>query len=127
MKVRCRDVVNPSKGTRFMALTRNTEYVVLSMEFYGDSLFAKSKGDFIIYRIIDDDNLLKPYPASIFEICSNRLSSCWVCYRNKDDAMQVLPQEWAYNGFWEQYYNDEPNALLKFDLAKKQIYSEIDN
>lgn len=124
MKVKCNDVVNPNNNNRFSALTKGKEYIILSIEFIKEnSAHINKMGDFVSYRLLDDDNILKPYPASIFEISSNKLPRCWICYKEKKE-FELLPEYWAYKGFLENYYDDEPQALLAFQKAKSEIYDE---
>jgi hypothetical protein len=126
MKVKCVETKRPNKNNKYSSITKGKEYLVLSIEFYDNSIsfFSKSIGDFVLYRLEDDDGVVIPYPSSIFEIVSNKISYCWVPYREANDSYSLIPLQWAYRSFWDDFYNDEPRALNLLQNAKIMMYLE---
>lgn len=124
MKVKCisRDKIN--EVGRYLGLGINKEYIVLSIEFYNmDSTFSKHIGDSILYRLIDDDGVVIPYPSKLFEVITDEISISWVYYKN-DDSYCLIPNRWARKYFWDDYYNDVEDALDDFKVMKEKIYYE---
>jgi len=129
MKVKCIDLKRQNHNDRMPGLTLGKEYVVLAIEFLDKSSlnyshYSNSLGDFIIYRVEDDDGVVIPYPSKLFEITSNKLPSCWVSFDKNDGSYSILPSTWTRPYFWDDFYNDEPNALSDFRKAQENIYSE---
>lgn len=124
MIVRCKVRNQPNISSR---LTVGKDYIVLAIEvFNSGSLYAKEIGDTVAYRLEDDDGIIIPYPAKIFEIKNNSLSSSWVAIK-REGVFSVLPESWARDGFWEDFYNDVPSAITDFNKIKQVIYSENNN
>lgn len=126
MKVKCINTGRLNKEGRYQALTIGKEYVVLAIEFYDKSIstFSNSLGDFVTYRLKDNDGVVIPYPSKLFEISSVKLPSCWVSYKKSDDSYSILPSAWARDYFWDDYYNDDGTTINEFTKAEKQILSE---
>ena len=126
MKIKCISTVRPNKKGVYEALTIGKEYTVLSIEFYDrlESTFSNSLGDFIAYRLKNNDGIVIPYPSKLFNITSGELPSCWVSYRTGDFSYSILPDSWARESFWEDYYNDDVVAIEEFAKAEKEILSQ---
>jgi hypothetical protein len=126
MKVKCIETKRLDKEGSYQSLTVGKKYVVLAVEFYDrlTSTFSQSIGDFTLYRIKDNDGVVIPFPAKIFEIESEKLPTCWVVYKHKNDSYSILPSIWARVGFWEDYYNDEDTAVEEFIKAEKELLSQ---
>ena len=126
MKVKCiyKKVDNQEKV--YINLTPNKEYIVLAIEFYNKdiSIFSKFIGDYVLYRIEDDDGIVKPLPSKLFDITSNQLPRGWITYRDNDECYSIISGEWAKPSFWEDFYNDEYNALAAFESVRNQIYTD---
>ncbi|QIB70559.1 hypothetical protein Ami103574_15215 [Aminipila butyrica] len=123
MKVRCIDTKRLDGEGQYQSLKVGMEYTVLAIEFYdkSESSFSESIGDFILYRIKDNDGIVIPFPAKLFEITSEELSACWVVNKEKDGSYSILPKLWSRLGFWEDYYNDEDTAIDEFEKAEREM------
>lgn len=97
-------------------LSINKKYIVFSLE--------TNKNGEEFYRIENDANQVVPYPTSIFEIISNKVNSDWVLWNKPNNSSALLPKQFTYLSFWEDYYNDELEALKKFNLVKEQLFLE---
>jgi len=119
MRIKC---VNTDQDGRYDAVSVGKEYIVLAIEFYDrmKTHFCDSIGDFVLYRIRDDDGVVIPYPSLLFDIVSNKNPSCWVSFK-EEDMFSILPNTWATKYFWDDYYNDVESALFDFLEAEKEI------
>lgn len=93
----------------------------------GNSSSSSSKfmGDFILYRIRDDEGLVCLFPANLFEIVSNKMFSRWAFHRIAHDYYSILPQTWARDSFWEDYYNDDKQAIDDFNKEEAMLLEEV--
>lgn len=126
MKVKCINTERLSKDGKYLALTVGKEYTVLAIEFYDKSisLFSNSVDDFVLYRLKDNDGVVIPYPSKLFCIVSGKLPSCWVSYKIGHDLYSILPNVWAREYFWDDYYNDDKIAQDEFEKAEREILLE---
>lgn len=128
MIVICKSKDKISKEGYYNALTIEKEYVVLAIEFYDTATSESSKAvnDYVIYRLKDNDGVVLPYLSKLFNIKSGRHSSCWISYNKDNESFTILPYSWARKNFWDDYYNDDFNAIEDFISAEKLILSEKD-
>jgi putative DNA primase/helicase len=126
MIVICKSKDKICKEGYYNALTIKKEYVVLAIEFYDKSTseFSKALGDYVIYRLKDNDGVVLPYPSKLFDIKSGRHSSCWISYNKDNESFTILPYSWARKNFWDDYYNDDFSAIEDFISAEELILSE---
>lgn len=125
MKVKCISTQRLGRDYEYDSLTVGKEYVVLSIEFYESNFsFSKALGDYIIYRIKDNDGMVIPYPSKLFDISSNKIPECWVAYQSGVGEYELLPGLWARKFFLDDYYNDDPIALEEFEKAEREILTQ---
>jgi hypothetical protein len=126
MKVKCIEIKRINKEGLYQSLTIGKEYIVLAIEFYDKSVssFSESIGDFVLYRIKDNDGIVIPFPARIFEITSSSISLCWIPYYKNNDSFSILPKLWAREYFWDDFYNDEDKALLDFKMVEQELIKD---
>ncbi|WP_454192466.1 hypothetical protein [Paenibacillus sp. Marseille-Q7038] len=92
------------------------KYIVYSVE--------TSKNGEEFYRIENDVNQVVPYSTSLFEIVSDKVNPDWILWNKPNNSSALLPKQFAYLSFWEDYYNDELEALKKFNLVKEKLLQE---
>ena len=125
MIVKCIEKKKQNQETTYDNLTIGKEYLVLALEFYNSTLpFSSFVGDYVIYRIEGNDGNVMPYPAKSFEIVSTRIPSNWIIFRNSEDMYSILPKSWARDYFWDDFYNDEYNAVQAFESEIEKIKKE---
>ncbi|MCP1186549.1 hypothetical protein [Paenibacillus sp. 1781tsa1] len=94
----------------------NKKYIVYSVE--------TSKNGEEFYRIENDARQVVPYSSSLFEIVSDKVNSDWILWNKPNNSWALFPKQFAYLSFWEDYYNDELEALKKFNMVKEQLLQE---
>lgn len=125
MIVKCISTKRIGRDDKYESLTVAKEYIVLSIEFYDSNFsFSGVVGDYIIYRIKDNDGRVIPYSSKLFEISSNKIPKCWVAYQSGEREFELLPSLWARKYFWDDYYNDDPIALAEFEKAEREILTQ---
>ena len=97
-------------------LSINKKYMVYSVE--------TSKDGEELYRLENDIKQVVPYSISLFDIVSEKVNSDWILWNKPNNSSALLPKQFAYLSFWEDYYNDELEALKIFNLVKEQLFQE---
>ncbi|OMD48342.1 hypothetical protein BSK56_11200 [Paenibacillus borealis] len=97
-------------------LSMNKKYIVYSVE--------TSKNGEKFFRVENDVNQVVPYSISLFKIVSAKVNSDWILWNKPNNSSALLPKQFAYLSFWEDYYNDELEALSIFNLVKEQLFQE---
>jgi hypothetical protein len=103
-------------------LTIGKEYFVLQLEFnHKDRVFD----DVLHYRIISDEGIMLPCPSRMFEIVDNRIPSGYIIGKLSADFIEILPFEFSYVGFLEDYYNGDEKAynivMNKIEFLEKNM------
>lgn len=100
-------------------------YIVLSIE----SNYNNNSSDFfkevLWYRIIDENGQFMPCPSNLFEINSSTMPSSWIFNKVDGGYFELIPKEWNYTGFFEDYYNDDSKALEIFKEVSNNIFKEV--
>jgi len=97
-------------------LSMNKNYIVYSVEI--------SQSGEKFYRIQNDAYQIVPYPSTLFHIASDKINKDWILWQKPNNCSALLPKQFAYLSFWENFYNDDDEALNVFNLVKEQLYQE---
>jgi hypothetical protein len=89
------------------ALTLKKQYRVVAISF---NLHNKT----LRYNILDDFTRLAFYEEDYFEVVDNGVDQDWVLKKKSKDFYILLPQLLAYDTFYEDYHNDDEEAIKKF-------------
>jgi hypothetical protein len=117
MRVRCSRLINalnePVEASR--SLTIGKEYVVLEI--------SASVGRQLDLRIIDDTETYSLWSIDLFEVTTPSLPSNWII-KFDGQRLKLCPSAWARLGFWEDYFNDDRDAIVQFQTARDRIIEE---
>ena len=100
-------------------LTPHTEYLVLAVE-------ASATGE-NSYRIESEDNRTPAlFEAKLFTLVNNRLPTLWIAVQQQDLLLQLMPARWSEDGFWERFFDGDPEACRVYEdaIVKMQDESE---
>ena len=115
MKIQLRSDVDP-RADGLRALIRTKAYVVLSVESFVDEIW---------FRVVCEDNELPVlFRASLFDVVDKRMPPCWQVLDVQANAIELGPAVFGEPGFWERYFDREPEALLEFQRAKEQLFAD---
>ena len=65
------------------------------------------------------------HPASSFDVVDGTLSPRWVCSFAADGhSMSLEPKAWTCDGFWDRYFDEEPEAVRIFQDELRLLYGE---
>jgi hypothetical protein len=76
-----------------------------------------------LLRLIGDNELNGPavFRLEQFEIVTPNIPSSWIVTRDKDDSIKLRPERWNQPGFWERYYDKDPEAIRIFEEERRKI------
>ncbi len=64
------------------------------------------------------------FPKESFEVVSPTVASTWIASWSSKDFFQLAPERWAQAGFWERFYDQEPDAIHIFEEERKAIEAD---
>ena len=67
----------------------------------------------IRFNIIDDTGRIAFYEPEFFDISDNKIGPDCVLKNKTDGYYMILPEIISYDGFFEDYHNDDPIAIEK--------------
>jgi hypothetical protein len=59
------------------------------------------------------------FPVGEFEVVDPRIPNQWVCKTTPAAHIELSPEEWQSDGFWERYHDEEPQAVEVFHRWRK--------
>lgn len=120
MKVECIKIISAMTGqqqSKSRLLTIGQTYLVLS-------IFA-DPGRNIQFRIIGNNSATPVlFDSQQFRITSHTIPSTWVVTGDEQGAIWLTPETWARPGFWEDYFNNDAEALQQFDQELTRLVAE---
>lgn len=120
MIVRCTRLINEQTDEMIPPnswLTVGKTYKVLS-------IFVAS-GDAPKYRLIGDDGVTPALHASSqFDVVSDVLPSIWKAHSVPYKFFELAPASWTVPGFWEAYFDGDPEAETAFREGCRQLTEE---
>jgi hypothetical protein len=84
-------------------------YEVLSLILYKD-------GRTEVRVPSDGDGLPALYSLLELDIVNGDIPQGWCVVRTESGAVELLPKEWAYPGFWNRFFDGEKEAEEAFNL-----------
>jgi hypothetical protein len=100
------------KGNDTKDLSIGKIYEVISISIIPDS--EDSELSFVKYRVLGEDGLIGLYSKKYFKILDFEPEPDWVFKINKNGLIEILPELISYQSFWNDFFDDEPNAIMIF-------------
>jgi hypothetical protein len=73
-------------------------------------------------RVLSTSGLPQLLPAAMFRLEGQTIPSGWMI-RMFDGDVRIAPPTWLEDGFWEDYFNAEPEAVAKYDDELRDVLS----
>ncbi len=89
-------------------LNIDTEFLVIAI------LIKQSNSPEIWYHVLNEDHKLLMVESSNIEITNHKLDSDLVFKYLGDNCYNILPESISYTGFFEDFFNDDENAINIF-------------
>lgn len=119
MKVSCIKLLNYRGATQTTSswLTLGKIYIVLTIERDNDA-------SWMVRLIGDGKSGVALFPLDSFDVVSAAVSSTWIASWSDTGLFQLAPERWTRAGFWERYYDLEPDAVRIFEEERNLVESE---
>jgi hypothetical protein len=114
MKVRCVKFLDATGMT-----TERSAWLTLGKIYHVLEIFINQHS--IRFRLISDSGTPALLHFSQFELISNFIPSCWVVNFRGERFLEIAPNAWAQDDFWNRYFDGEQNAREIF----KKTYDSI--
>jgi len=115
MKIRCIKLLNV-----FREPTDDQYWVKLGAIYQVLTIWVDERG--VAFRIISErDESPGLHPLEMFEIVSPIIPPNWVIASPSPGCLSLAPEPWTQKGFWERYFDFEPEALECFEREKAKI------
>lgn len=112
MTLRCIGIVSPHGDSvdEYPGIHIGGEYVAL--EVYSDAETS-------YVRIIGDDGMDPGdlWDPSMFRTIDPRIPECWAM-RVDEGKIHAAPASWHRIGFWSDYFEKKPEAIMEFERGK---------
>lgn len=119
MKVRCVSIINPATLERVAEsawVSIGQEYTVLEVDALPDHRFS--------VRLDLGDQVPGLWDSEMFETTDPVIPAVWVARFSDGGSLQFAPPRWLERGFWERYFDDEPDAVAVFEEDRRRILGE---
>jgi len=72
-------------------------------------------------RLVGQEPTPTLYQPEMFEVVSPVIPSAWVITSPKPGCLSFQPEAWSRPGFWEEFFDREPEAVACFEEYRKLI------
>jgi hypothetical protein len=116
MKVKCTKLVDSRGNFQEFSpwLTVGKVYLVLSV-------LLDINGKWLLRLLGDNGNGVALFSLSEFEIISAKIPATWIVAWNPKGVFELTTETWNQPGFWEKYYDRDPEAIKLFDTERSKI------
>lgn len=118
MKVRCVRVVDRVTGQsveRGQSVRVGEEYVVIEI--------VASPGRYVDLRLYPSEGAPGLWTSEMFETTDESIPTNWTAVVSGSGVLTLRPERWR-SGFWERYFNDEPEAIAIFEEEVATILAQ---
>lgn len=121
MRVVCVKLLDAkSRETQTSAwVTLDAEYVVLAIQATPDGR--------VQLRIVSDDGTTPVlFESEMFMTVSTDIPSNWVASIGERGFVDIAPAKWLRPGFWDDYFDRDPQAIADFEEEKSKILADVE-
>jgi hypothetical protein len=97
-------------------VTLHEEYDVLEMRV--------TPGRGATFRILTDDGMPALYDAAMFVATAAAIPRHWVMSVREGGLVKLGPAPWLEPGFWERYFDGDPDAIAAYEAGRNDGSSE---
>jgi hypothetical protein len=75
-------------------------------------------------RLIGEEPTPALFEPKMFEVVSPTIPKTWTITSPKPGCLSIAPAEWQRSGFWEEYFEMEPEAVKSFEEERQRIIDD---
>jgi hypothetical protein len=114
MKVRCiNNRLTPDGRKLGSLLTIDHEYAVLA-------IYVDPRLGCLLRMVGDDKQTPAIFPGDLFEIIDPTIPRNWIAARDKNSVYRLSPKSWLEEGYWERFFNKDPDAVATFEEERQK-------
>lgn len=122
MKVKCVQILDEDTGD----ILENSSWLSIGREYHVLSV-NMDDGSPLKFQLIGDDGQSPAYhDANQFEVVCNEIPEDWIIDFVSKSYLRLFPKAWSEPGFWEAYFDGEPEAVNLFNKVKDNILKKED-
>jgi hypothetical protein len=72
-------------------------------------------------RLVGDEATPALFEPEMFEVVSTKIPPTWVVTSPKPGCLSLQPEAWSRAGFWEHFFDGEPEAVATFKEEQARI------
>ena len=72
-------------------------------------------------RLVGEGRTPALFEPEMFEVISTRIPPTWVIASPRPGCLSIGPDAWNAAGFWERFFDAEPEAVATFDEERAKI------
>jgi hypothetical protein len=72
-------------------------------------------------RLVGEEPTPALYEPEMFEVVSSMIPPTWVVTSLKPGCLSLEPEAWSGVGFWERFFDSEPDAVAAFKEEQAKI------
>jgi hypothetical protein len=76
-------------------------------------LWVRDRG-WLLRLVGDGENGVALFQLEMFDIVDRQIPSNWVATWHDEAFFSLCPEPWSRPGFWERYYDHDPDAIQTF-------------
>jgi hypothetical protein len=116
MKVRCIRLLGPDGKSQESSkwLTIGKIYHVLEVSH------SSNDGRWLLRFVGEEPNGVALFFLEEFEVVTSKIPPTWIIGWTKG-LFKLTPEPWSQAGFWDRYYDRDPDAIRVFEEERKKI------
>jgi hypothetical protein len=72
-------------------------------------------------RLVGEEETPALFEPEMFEVVSPRIPPSWVVTSPRSGCLSLEPEAWSAVGFWERFFDGEPEAIASFKGEQAKI------
>jgi hypothetical protein len=72
-------------------------------------------------RLVGEEPTPALFDPEMFEVVSAMIPAPWVVTSPKPGCLSLAPEAWSGAGFWERFFDGEPEAVAAFEDQRAKI------
>jgi hypothetical protein len=117
MKVKCLRLTNEQTGTG----ENSSGWLDIGIVYHVLCLLYCLDGTLKIRLMGKEQNTPVLFDIRDFEIVSPILPPSWVLFSYPSGVFELTPKAWTEKGFWDAYFEHDPNAMVLFEEERRKI------
>jgi hypothetical protein len=73
------------------------------------------------FRLVGEEATPALFEPEMFQVVSAKIPPAWVVTSPKPGYLSLAPEAWSGAGFWERFFDGEPEAVAAFNEEQARI------